>query len=453
MTMTGFNLNASMCMRPAKLPPSAWQGHIPFAAWLVEELKPSMLVELGTHNGASYLAFCQAVKQNALATNCFAVDTWQGDEHAGHYGEDVFSTLFNYHQKHYAGFSQLLRMTFDEALACFEDGTVDLVHIDGLHTYDAVKHDFDTWLPKVSKRGVILFHDTQVRERNFGVWRLWEELSAIYPSFEFRHTHGLGVLLVGDDLPDSVRRLAELGKSDAGTMVNTLFESLGNGVRNAETAEVMSAGVTERDSHIGHYLHVIKEHEAQIGQLNEGIAERDAQLATHGRELVAREELISQLKGELDSYQANMLQRVDRADARASALPELQNQLESLRRKIDRHGAELVALSEVLSDKERELLGTTHIADRQGSQLATLSEHVSDLNERLEGLARQGAESLAALERLHAELDASHQHEAALQQDLLQRQGELTEVFNSLSWRLTKPLRWISQHLLGRAHG
>ncbi|KQZ56371.1 MULTISPECIES: class I SAM-dependent methyltransferase [unclassified Lysobacter] len=452
--MTMFDLNPSMCMRPVKLPPSAWQGHIPFAAWLVEELKPSMLVELGTHNGASYLAFCQAVKQNALPTNCFAVDTWEGDEHAGHYGEDVYSTLLQHHQKHYAGFSQLLRMTFDDALACFEDGTVELLHIDGLHTYEAVKHDFDTWLPKVSqKRGVILFHDTQVRERNFGVWRLWDELSARYPSFEFRHTHGLGVLLVGSELPESVRRMAELGRGDAGAQVNRLFEVLGDGVRNAEIAEVMSAGVADRDGQIKHYLHVIEERGTLIAHLKQGVADREAELVTHSRESVAREELIAQLKGELATYQANVLQRVDRADARSSMLPEMQVQLDALRGKLDGQSADLIALSEVLSDKERELLGTTHIADRQGSQLATLGEHVADLNERLEALARQGAEALSSLERLHEELDAAHRHEAALQNDLIQRQGELTEVFNSLSWRLTKPLRWMSQHLLGRAHG
>src|SRR5690242_14238940 len=41
--------------------PSAWHGHVPFAYWIVATARPRSLVELGTHNGVSYAAFCDAV--------------------------------------------------------------------------------------------------------------------------------------------------------------------------------------------------------------------------------------------------------------------------------------------------------------------------------------------------------------------------------------------------------
>ena len=172
-------------------------GHIPFASWLVHVVKPRTIVELGTHSGNSYFAICQAVKQYDTGSKCYAVDTWQGDAHALSYGEEIYEMVRRHNQEFYSSFSTLLRMTFDQALSKFEDSSVDLLHIDGLHTYEAVKHDFETWLPKLAPGAIVLFHDTNVRKDDFGVWKYWAELQRFYErKLEFTHSNGLGVLRI-----------------------------------------------------------------------------------------------------------------------------------------------------------------------------------------------------------------------------------------------------------------
>ena len=216
-------------MEPERCTSWPWIGHIPFGFWVMDAIRPEILVELGTHTGTSYLAFCQAVRHLRLATACFAVDTWRGDPQSGFYGEEVFAELQLYHEPRYGDFSRLIRSTFDEALGHFADQSIDLLHIDGYHLYEKVKHDFTSWLPKLSRRGVVLFHDINVREGDFGAWRLWEEISSTYPSFTFLHSHGLGVLATGPEQSAPVRKLLSLRNDDPQLIsgVRRFFERLG----------------------------------------------------------------------------------------------------------------------------------------------------------------------------------------------------------------------------------
>jgi O-antigen biosynthesis protein len=170
----------------------AWSMHLPFAWDLMRELQPQTFVELGVYRGESYFTFCQSVEENGLATLCYGIDTWEGDVHTGTYGSALGREVETYNSR-YSGFSKLLKMTFNEALPLFPDASVDLLHIDGSHRYEDIKQDFEHWLPKLSGQGIILLHDIMVRDRGFGVWRLWLEIANHHPTFVFEFGHGLGV--------------------------------------------------------------------------------------------------------------------------------------------------------------------------------------------------------------------------------------------------------------------
>lgn len=230
----------SMFWRPSYFAKSAWIEHVPFAFWMIENMRPATVVELGTHYGVSYFSFCQAVQRLGLNTRCFAVDTWKGDEHAGMYDESVYQQVNQYNEVQYSDFSRLVRSTFDKALKHFEDGSIDLLHIDGLHTLDEVTHDFESWLPKLSDRAVVLMHDTNVRERGFGVFKLFSQLKKRYPYFEFSHGHGLGVLGVGENQAEALVSLYSAGGNTA--LQRSLCEMFGRlGRACADTRDLLQA--------------------------------------------------------------------------------------------------------------------------------------------------------------------------------------------------------------------
>lgn len=171
----------------------AWTNHLHFAYDLVDALRPRLLVELGVDRGESYFAFCQSAVENQTGTRCFGVDTWRGDQHAGGYDETTFAQVSGHNRTNYETFSTLIQASFDEALKRFEPESIDVIHLDGLHTESAVRHDVDSWLPQVRPGGVVLLHDVDVENRNFGVWKVWADLRERGRSWTFHDGPGLGV--------------------------------------------------------------------------------------------------------------------------------------------------------------------------------------------------------------------------------------------------------------------
>ena len=192
-------------------------------------LQPSSFIELGVFKGASFIAACHAAALEGGKCRLFGIDSWAGDAHMGDYGGDkVFAELSDYISANYPA-ATLVRSTFAEAAKTVDSGCVDLLHIDGLHTYDAVKEDFETWREKMTGRGVVLFHDTHIRERGYGVWRYWAELKLQYRTYEFFHTYGLGVLVLGEYLPADAERLFKLLETNSAfaELLRAVFEQSG----------------------------------------------------------------------------------------------------------------------------------------------------------------------------------------------------------------------------------
>jgi GT2 family glycosyltransferase len=345
----------------------SWHEHIPFAFALVAAARPRLLVELGTFRGDSYCAFCQAVDGLAVATACYAVDDWQGDDHAGRYGEEVFEELSRYHDPRYGRFSRLVRSTFDQARTQFAEGSIDLLHIDGLHTYEAVAHDFEAWRSRLSDRAIVLFHDINVREREFGVWRLWEELSVRHPSFAFQHGHGLGVLVVGDRAPAEVLELCAL-PAEGREVVRSRFAALGSRIGLMTQLEVVAGRLGEAEARVAASVEALGQRDRRIQDL-----EREAAAGALAREQV----------GSAEARQAAALQLVERREQRILHLEKEATSIASdLARRVNQVGqletsaAELRLLLLHAEDGSRLL---TEQVEERGATLGALREELTQL--------------------------------------------------------------------------
>jgi GT2 family glycosyltransferase len=287
------------------VPPEPWVGHIPFAFWLIKALRPEIFVELGTHSGNSFSAFCQAIAVFGISGRAFAVDTWRGDEHAGDYGEEVFEDLAAFHNAHYLGFATLLRTTFDDARKYFAEASIDLLHIDGLHSYEGVKHDFDNWYSALSRRAVVVFHDINVRERGFGVWKLWQELSDQYPSFQFDHSHGLGVLGVGQDQVALLQRLFEMSRDQETAIgIRRWFSSRGISFQRL-------AQVSTREAEVQRLRAIVADGEGKVGRVQQELRDRDDEIGRLHSEISARRSEVQQLRTDLEAREEQIASLVN----------------------------------------------------------------------------------------------------------------------------------------------
>lgn len=71
--------------------------------------------------------------------------------------------------KKYPGRAYTHRMTSVEAAKEVEDRSIDIIFIDGLHTYEGVKDDLEAWVPKIKIGGIISGHDYNGMKRHEGV--------------------------------------------------------------------------------------------------------------------------------------------------------------------------------------------------------------------------------------------------------------------------------------------
>ena len=165
---------------------------------LVEEACPSTVVEIGTARGGSFYAWCQAAAADALLVSIDLPDPGYGAPPdlslLRGYAKPGQDTCFLQADSHD-------RTTVDVLVRILDGVPVDFLFIDGDHSYQGVRQDFESYSPFVRPGGLVAFHDviTHPSEVDRGAVGFWREVSVRYDHMLFWDSRvpgwgGIGVL-------------------------------------------------------------------------------------------------------------------------------------------------------------------------------------------------------------------------------------------------------------------
>lgn len=149
--------------------------------------RPRAVVEIGTDRGGTFWLWCQLAAPNAVLVS---IDMPGGDYGVGYTSEDA---------QRFRGWRQpdqevhfLLKDSHDPATKLelqrvLNSRPVDLLFLDGDHTYEGTSQDFAMYAPLVGTGGAIVFHDIveTLPHLNCHVHRFWQEIKARYAYEEF----------------------------------------------------------------------------------------------------------------------------------------------------------------------------------------------------------------------------------------------------------------------------
>jgi cephalosporin hydroxylase len=170
---------------------------------IVAELRPKVVLEIGTERGGTLFLFTRVADPEA---KIISIDLPGGPFGGGYprWKIPLYKSFSKEGQKIY-----LIRrdshdsQTLKEVERILGGEKVDFLFVDGDHTYEGVKRDFEMYSPLVREGGIIAFHDIVPGplENVGGVPEFWKEIKMKYKHMEIvkdwnQSGYGIGVILV-----------------------------------------------------------------------------------------------------------------------------------------------------------------------------------------------------------------------------------------------------------------
>ena len=380
---------------PTLLIHAPWAGHRCFAYDYVRNMKPDRIVELGSHYGCSSFAFLQAIKDCSGSTAFYAIDTWEGDGYTRYGGtEDVYQAYKHINDTLFAEVrSHMLRMRFDDALSHFEDGSIDLLHIDGSHAYEDLKHDYESWLPKLAPDGVVLLHDIGCdlfEGEPMGSHWYWEELRKSHPyTLEFPFSNGLGLLFFSAEKYASFCENVDLHHyQQLLNLQDTVNKDLIR--RNHFTIQDLqtyNAHLQEQVSTLNYHLDRYSQDQEASSQYQQELQGRLGEQDEQYRKLLSSKEayisLLQQQIDELNDHIAEKQTYIRQLEEQVSQLNSFASGKEAYIQELEK---QVRSLNDFASDKETYIHDLEHDAQERMAFLLEKEDYIRQLEQQLKEL-------------------------------------------------------------------
>jgi Predicted O-methyltransferase len=169
---------------------------------LTRSLKPKVCVEIGSARGKSTCSIGLALRRNGFG-KLFAIDPHESTTWNDVDSVDSLQFLSQHLRK--AGIEdhvKILRMTSAEAARDWNE-KIDLIFIDGDHSYEGVKADWELFFPHMNEFATVVFHDTlwnlipesEFKRTDMGVPRFVDDLRAQgYPTITLNQDFGVTIV-------------------------------------------------------------------------------------------------------------------------------------------------------------------------------------------------------------------------------------------------------------------
>ncbi len=373
-----------------KLKFAYWEGHRDFAYDLLRFVRPARLTELGSQYGCSLFTFCQSVRDFHLSTEINAVDMWSGDIGAENTGEEVYALVQKTAKTYYPDVNlHLFQMRFDDALPNFADNSIDILHIDGGHTFADVEHDFTTWLPKLRENGIVLFHDVY-SPIDQGSCDHWEKTRKEYDCyFDFTHSCGLGVLF-----PKGRYWYDRLEAAGFFKYYKDLYFYRSKYKYTQERFDELKGLYEDRYRAIERQSKMIAERDERIAADEKLIVEKDTAIAS-------QKELIDERNATIENQNKMIAERDERIAADEKLVAEKDAAIESQARMIDERDARIAADEKLIAEKDVAITSQTKLIEERDRSL----EDAHKIAEERLGIVQQQGNTILTLQQQNAEYE------------------------------------------------